>query len=47
MYNPYIAKWKNEDGYVSLGDSGVYVTNEKVMIDHERIAAINKLIWGD
>jgi len=46
-YNPYIAKWKNEDSYVSLCDSGVNVSTEKVTIDHDRIAAINKRIWGD
>lgn len=46
-YNPYIAKWKNEDGYVSLGDSGVYVCSEKLNIDHDRIAAINKRIWEE
>jgi len=46
-YNPYIAKWKNEDGYVSLAVSGVDVSSEKLNIDHDRIATINKRIWGD
>ncbi len=46
-YNPYIAKWKNEDGYVSLCDSGVKVNSEQLTINHDRIAAINKRIWGD
>jgi hypothetical protein len=46
-YNPYIAKWKNEHGYVSLCDSGVNVNSEQLTINHDRIAAINKRIWGD
>lgn len=46
-YNPYISKWKHEDDYVSLGDSGVYEHGHKLKVDRERIAALNKQIWGD
>ena len=46
-YNPYVAKWKNENGYISLCDSGVNVNSEKLTIDHDRVATINKRIWGD
>ena len=45
-YNPYIAKWKGEEGYRSLAECGV-VSNEKgFSIDHELIAAINEELWG-
>ena len=45
-YNPYIAKWKGEEGYRTLNECGV-VSNEKgFSIDHERIAAINEELWG-
>ena len=45
-YNPYICKWQDEEGYLSLSECGV-ISNEKgFSIDHERIAEINEAIWG-
>lgn len=43
-YNPYIAKWKGEDGYVPVEECGSYM-NEKFIIFEEKIAALNKLLW--
>ncbi len=46
-YNPYIAKWKNEEGYRTLEECGV-ISNEKgFSIDHDKIAAINEELWGE
>ena len=46
-YNPYIAKWKDDDEFQSLADCGV-VSNEKTFsIDHERVKAINTELWDE
>ena len=46
-YNPYIAKWKVEEGFQPLADCGV-VSNEKTFsIDHERVKAINTELWDE
>lgn len=41
-YNPYIAKWKGEEGYKTLQECGIVSTNEGLSIDHVKIASINK-----
>ncbi len=46
-YNPYIAKWKWESGYRTLAECGVKSDETGFEIDHERIAAINKELWGE
>lgn len=46
-YNPYICKWKGEEGYRSLAECGVVSNAEGFSIDHERIAAINAELWGE
>lgn len=45
-YNPYIAKWKSEEGYRTLAECGVRSDESGFSIDHERIAEINKELWG-
>jgi len=46
-YNPYICKWEGEEGYQTLEECGV-ISNEKgFSIDHEKIAAINKILWEE
>lgn len=46
-YNPYICKWKDEEGYRTLEECGV-VSNEKgFSINHEKITAINKTLWEE
>lgn len=46
-YNPYICKWKSEEGYRALAECGVVSNAEGFSIDHERIAAINAELWGE
>ena len=45
-YNPYIAKWKGEEGYRTLAECGVTSNEHGFSIDHERIAKINEELWG-
>ena len=46
-YNPYIAKWEGEEGYRTLAECGVISNEHEFSIDHEKIALINKELWGD
>jgi radical SAM protein with 4Fe4S-binding SPASM domain len=46
-YNPYIAKWKGEEGYRTLAECGVISNENEFSIDHEKIAEINKELWGE
>jgi hypothetical protein len=46
-YNPYIAKWKGEEGYRTLAECGIISNENEFSIDHEKIAEINKELWGE
>lgn len=46
-YNPYICKWEGEEGYQTLEECGVISDEKGISIDHERIAAINKILWEE
>lgn len=46
-YNPYIAKWEGEEGYRTLAECGVISNEEGFSIDHEKIAEINRELWGE
>ena len=46
-YNPYIARWKGEEGYRTLAECGVISNEEGFSIDHEKIAEINEELWGE
>lgn len=46
-YNPYICKWKGEEGYRTLAECGVISNAEGFTIDHDRIATINAELWGE
>ena len=46
-YNPYIAKWKGEEGYRTLEECGVISNENGFSIDHEKIAKINEELWGE
>ena len=46
-YNPYIAKWKDEEGYKTLSECGVQSNSEGFKINRKKINAINKELWGD
>ena len=46
-YNPYLAKWKGEEGFQSVADCGI-VSNEKTFsIDHDRVKSINTVLWDE
>jgi hypothetical protein len=47
-YNPYISKWKNEEGYKSLSESGINIEKEKgiIKIDEEKLSSTFKSIWN-
>ncbi len=46
-YNPYICKWYDEEGFLSLEECGV-ISNEKgFTIDHEKIKKINAILWEE
>ena len=44
-YNPYIGKWKGEEGYQSLSQCGVVSDKNEFSINHEKIAKINEVLW--
>jgi hypothetical protein len=46
-YNPFICKWEDEEGYRTLAECGVISNEHEFSIDHEKIALINKELWGD
>ena len=46
-YNPYIAKWDGEDGYVPVEDCGHYSKETGFVPNHEKIAEINSKLWSD
>ena len=45
-YNPYIAKWAEEDGYKSLLESGITINEQKLKIDRRKLNKVNEKIWG-
>lgn len=46
-YNPYIAKWEDEEGYRTLAECGVISNENGFSIDHEKIEEINKELWEE
>lgn len=46
-YNPYISRWKDEEGYYSLKEIGVVCDFNTHSIDHEKINYINSIIWKE
>lgn len=46
-YNPYIAKWQNEEGYVSVEECGNYSRETGFVPNKRKINKLNKEIWGE
>jgi len=46
-YNPYICKWKGEEGYKTLEECGVISNDQGFSIDHDKIASLNEKLWAD
>lgn len=44
-YNPYICKWKGEEGYLTLEDTGVISNKNGFSINHKQIEEINNMLW--
>lgn len=45
-YNPYIAKWEGEDGYVSIEKCGKYSRRKGFVVDENKVNALNNELWG-
>jgi SPASM domain peptide maturase of grasp-with-spasm system len=45
-YNPYICKWKEENGYLTLKECGVITNEYNYSRDDEKIAAMNEKLWA-
>ena len=46
-YNPYIAKWKGEEGYVPVEECGTYNKETGFVVDKKKVKKLNKEIWGE
>ena len=46
-YNPYIAKWKDEEGFVPVEDCGTYTKEKGFVVDKQKVNKLNKQIWGE
>lgn len=46
-YNPYVSKWKHEEGYLSLSECGVRIDLDHVVVDKGSISALNFQLWGE
>lgn len=46
-YNPYICKWEHEDGCQRLKECEVISDEHGFSINHEKITAINKMLWEE
>lgn len=46
-YNPYISKWRGEEGYRILAECGVVSEKNGFKINNKKINQINKELWGD
>lgn len=46
-YNPYIAKWQGEEGYVPVEDCGTYTKEKGFVVNKRKVSKLNKEIWGE
>lgn len=46
-YNPYIGKWKGEEGYKTLQECGVVSNEQGLSIEHDKIASVNEELWAE
>lgn len=44
-FNPYITKWKHDEGYKTLSNCGIQSDNFGFNLDHEKIERINYELW--
>ncbi|TSJ41290.1 hypothetical protein [Fluviicola chungangensis] len=46
-YNPFISKWKHEEGFSRLAECGVIVNENEFVINDTQIAEMNLELWED
>lgn len=46
-YNPFIAKWKGEEGYKTLIECGIESNKNGFKIDQYKLNQINEVLWGE
>jgi SPASM domain peptide maturase of grasp-with-spasm system len=46
-YNPYISKWRHEDGYKTLSECGIDVNSQKFQIDDKQLMKVGQEVWGE
>jgi hypothetical protein len=46
-YNPFIAKWEGEQGYLTLSECGIISNETEFSYDHDRLKQINDELWGE
>lgn len=47
VYNPYISKWNNEEGYLNLKESGVNVSASGCKINKDKLSKNFNKIWSE
>jgi hypothetical protein len=47
VYNPYISKWDNEEGYLTLEESGITVSASGCIIDTYKLSETFNKIWAE
>lgn len=47
VYNPYISKWNNEEGYLTLEESGITVSASGCIIDKDKLSETFNKIWAE
>lgn len=47
VYNPYISKWNNEEGYLTLKQSGITVSASGCIIDKNKLSETFNKIWAE
>jgi SPASM domain peptide maturase of grasp-with-spasm system len=46
-YNPYIAKWKGDEGFIPVEACGFYNDKGKFVLNREKIDSLNFELWGE
>lgn len=46
-YNPYISKWKDDNGFHSLSECGIIDNADEFSINHNQVSKINAEIWKE
>jgi SPASM domain peptide maturase of grasp-with-spasm system len=46
-YNPYIAKWKDDEGFLPVEECGSYNVEGKFIVNKEKVDSLNFELWGE